>query len=231
MLEKVSAEATKLRANMDKLHSAGYSQAESDFWDAVQDFGKRGDYNRAFRKWNREYIRPKYKIAPTNHASATNLFEGNESLKKVEAQYFDFSQKARSSSSSNGYAYFCGSCLKLEEVEDVGIQPDSSMQYAFYFCPKLHTIAKIRVDKDTHYDSTFTRCDSLVNLTVEGTIGKNKFNVSWSPLSHDSLMSIINALETKTDGGAWTITLGSDNIAKLTTEELDIAYAKGWDVL
>lgn len=215
----------------------GYSQEEVDsivaattgaFWDAVQNFGNREDYNRAFRHWNCELLRPKYKVAPTNENSAAYLFHYNRSLKKVEAQYFDFSQKARSSSTGNGYSYFCGYCFELEEVEDVGMQPDSSMQYAFYHCYKLHTIARIRVDENTQYNSTFTRCDSLENLTVEGTIGKNGFNVSWSPLSHDSLINIIKKLgET---GSALSITLGTDNLAKLTDAEKAVATEKGWSL-
>jgi hypothetical protein len=69
---------------------------------------------------------------------------------------------------------------------------------------------------------------------MDGAIGQNGFDVHWSTkLTHDSLMSIINHLSDKssdTSGTTWTITLGTENIAKLTDDEIAIAEAKGWEV-
>jgi hypothetical protein len=78
---------------------------------------------------------------------------------------------------------------------------------------------------------SFTECHKLVNVTIEGTIGKN-WNISGAPkLSHDSLMNIIGCLKDyseDTSGTTRTLTLGSANIEKLTTEELDTIIQKGW---
>ena len=46
------------------------------------------------------------------------------------------------------------------------------------------------------------------------------------PEGHDSLMSIINNLATVTT--TQTLTLGSTNLAKLSSEEKAIATNKGW---
>ena len=82
------------------------------------------------------------------------------------------------------------------------------------------------------YADTFTNCTALKNLTIIGVITHNNFNVQWSTnLTHDSLMSIINALEDKsadTSGTVWEVTLGETNIAKLTDAEQLIAQQKGW---
>ena len=96
----------------------------------------------------------------------------------------------------------------------------------------LVIIRKLIVTTATTYISTFEGCTSLEILIIEGTIGKNGFNVQWSKkLTHESLMSIINALEDKsedTSGTEWKVTIGTSNMGKLTTEELQIAYDKGW---
>ena len=87
---------------------------------------------------------------------------------------------------------------------------------------------EVTFGKETGYSGTFGGCKALENLLVHGTIGQNGFNVSQSTkLTHDSLMSIINALEAKTEG-TWTVTLGATNLAKLTDAEKAIATQKGW---
>lgn len=61
--------------------------------------------------------------------------------------------------------------------------------------------------------------------------GNPKFKVSLdlSPcesLTHDSLMVVINGLQTVTE--TQTLTLGSTNLDKLTQEEKQVAIDKGW---
>lgn len=97
---------------------------------------------------------------------------------------------------------------------------------------KIKTL-RLKLSETVGANNMFMSCADLVNLEIEGRIGKNGFNFQWSPLSHDSLMSIINALADKTgdtSGTAWKITIGATNKAKLTAEELEIAENKGWGV-
>ena len=76
----------------------------------------------------------------------------------------------------------------------------------------------------------FNSCSALVDLNIVGTINAIGLNVSYSKLlSHDSLMSIINALADKTGvSDTWKVTLGATTLAKLTAEEIAIAEGKGW---
>ena len=83
--------------------------------------------------------------------------------------------------------------------------------------------------------NALSTCESLKNLTYIGVISGN-LNLQWSTLlTHESLMYLINALEDKsadTSGATWTLTIGSENLAKLDeTTELAIAWRKGWDVI
>lgn len=95
------------------------------------------------------------------------------------------------------------------------------------------TIPKFIVsEKCAEYDATFQSCANLVTLIVEGTIAANGFNVQdCTKLSHESLLSIVNALKdfsADTSGTVWKVTLGATNLAKLSTEEIEIMANKGW---
>ena len=72
----------------------------------------------------------------------------------------------------------------------------------------------------------FDGCNAL-----ETIIGNPNFKVSvvlnqCKKLTHDSLMVVINGLQTVTS--TQTLTLGSTNLAKLTEADKQIATDKGW---
>lgn len=225
----VAEKLTTIAENEQKVFDAGKDAGTDAFWDVVQNGGNRNDYSYAFIRWDAEYIRPKYKVAAYNSRDGLSTFNACGNLKKVEAAYFDFSQKPTDNSSNNGgYNYTFNECRRLEEVEDIGLNPQSIYHATFYACNALHTIARIGVDENTRFYRAFIGCYELQNLTVDGVIGQDGFDVGTSTkLTHDSLMSIINALESKTEG-TWTVTLGATNLAKMTDAEKAIATEKGW---
>ena len=103
----------------------------------------------------------------------------------------------------------------------------------FNGCKKLTTIQNLNLTNATSsssLNSTFYNCSALVNLNIVGTINATGLSLSSSPLlTHDSLMSVINALADKTGvSGTWKVTLGATNLAKLTADEIAIAEGKGW---
>jgi hypothetical protein len=177
-----------------------------EFWDNFQDYGKRVFYGHAFRNSSFEYIRPKYKVRVSERNSAANLFYYSVSLKKVEAEYFDFSQLPFGLYSGEGLSSTFNTCSALTEIEDVGLSPSIGYAHTFAWCPNLKTIAKITVDENTAYSNTFNNCFALENLTIEGVIGQDGFNVQWSTkLSKASIISIINALSTTASGKSVTL--------------------------
>lgn len=103
----------------------------------------------------------------------------------------------------------------------------------FQNCRQLKTIRYIEFSPYADLRNTiFQNCDALETLKVGGTINSNNFDVHWSTrLSHDSLMSIIDALADKTSdtsGTEWVCTLGTDNLNKLSAAEIAVATGKGW---
>lgn len=95
----------------------------------------------------------------------------------------------------------------------------------FNSCP-VTTIEKMIVNANNTYASTFKETSNLENVVFEGEIGSS-IQFKESPLSHDSIMSIINHLAVVSGK---TLTLGGDNLAKLTADEINIATDKGWNI-
>lgn len=171
-----------------------YEKGKEYIWEVVQQKGNRKDYSYAFAYWATDYIRPKYKVVPTDVASGNQPFCKSK-IKKVEKEYFDFSQKPYGTASTNGWYYTFSTCPNLEEIEDIGMQAMINYTYCFAWCGKLHTIAILRSNADTSWSYAFESCSSLQNITIEGKIGKKGFNVKWSKkLTKESLLSILKAL-------------------------------------
>lgn len=95
-------------------------------------------------------------------------------------------------------------------------------------CTNLKTIKKLIVAENVTFGTWFTGCAALENITFDGVIGNN-IDFSASPLlTHDSLINIIEHLKDYSSGTAHTLTIGTNNIQKLTNTEKAVATNKGW---
>lgn len=203
----------------------------TEFWDGVTNGGERTSYSRAFSYWGCEYLRPTRKIIPTSAESGLNTFAHNTKLKKVEAAYFDFSQKPRGTGTQSGYYFTFYNCKALEEIEDIGMQPDFTYNNAFANCVKLHTIAKMRADEDTAFSNAFDFCNALQNVAFEGVIGQN-LNIRWSTkLSKDSISNIVSCLSGTASGKTLTLSKTAVNNAFTDAEWTALADTKkNWTI-
>lgn len=220
---------TTIAENEQRVFEAGKKSEYDKFWDAYQDYGNRRNYAFAFmgHGFNTHNFFPKYDIVPE---VANSLFENWHtadlhyiSLKDRMAECgvrFDFSNLT----DFTRLFYF----NKFTELPLMDCSTATKLTASFAYNYALVTIEKLIVSEDTVFDRTFDASKVLTNLTMGGVIGQNGFNVSVCPLTHTSLMSIINALKTFTDGTTKTVTLGSTNLAKLTDAEKAIATQKGW---
>ncbi len=175
------------------------------FWDGFQNHGERESYEYAFAQSGFEQLRPKYKVVPTNSRSI-GMFQDISGPKIIEKAYFDLSNcNVSQTSTTNGHYVTFRSASEsfpctLEVVEDVGMQPAYYYQ-TFRGQTLLHTIEVLRVIEETMFSAAFTSCRNLQNITIEGMIGQNGFDVKDSTkLSRASIESIINALSSTTSG-------------------------------
>lgn len=213
--------------NVPKVYEAG-KQAESEaFWNGVTNFGDRESYARAFLYWSAEYLRPNRKIMPITGDSGVQTFSHNPKLKKVEAAYFDFSQKPKASSESYSYYYTFYNCSKLEEVEDIGLQAEIVYHNTFASCPKLHTIAKVRSDENTKFNSSFASCTALKNISFDGVIGQTINFAYCGELSAESIRNIFEHLSDEASGKTLYLRSTAVNASKTNGEYYFSAYANG----
>ena len=179
--------------------------------------------------------------------SAVNMFASCYSLSKVP-DVLDLSQ------CKNCQSMF-QSCFSISRVPDVlDLSQCTNCKNMFDSCAHLKRISFAEGSGQllTDLSNCFRNCASLTYLSLPAGFGKNatnlttcfsgctslttitgnpNFKVSLSlsdcnNLTHDSLMVVINGLQTVTT--AQTLTLGTTNLAKLTDEEKKVATDKGW---
>jgi hypothetical protein len=182
---------TQIAENEQKVFDAGYDegfadgkQAEYDaFWDNIQNNGSED---------GAIYV----------HAFAYARF--------TDANYHPkYPIIGRSGTSMNEMYYRSG------DISDtlVPIYATNNISHMFSECYNLKTIRLLSLTQDTIFAGAFYLCSSLENLTIEGTIGQNGFNLQYSKkLSKASITSIIEHLSTTTSG--LTVTFSRDAVNK-----------------
>ncbi len=79
--------------------------------------------------------------------------------------------------------------------------------------------------------TSFQYCSKLKNVTLESGFNCNRLNLSYSTLySTETIVSWLNALADRTGQTAYTLTIGSTNLAKLTSDQIAIATNKNWNL-
>lgn len=233
----IAEQLVKVAENEQKVYDAGYNNGKTDgynqycnlIWEALQDGGKRTDYKRAFYNWDKfsECFKPKYDIKPAG--SVTEMFANINQYISIPnicgtlGITIDFSKVTEFNNILQGSAIWhfgvvdCSSATKLD--------------YAFYLASSLQKIDKLILHEGiTSYSVCFGNTSLLKEITVEGTIAGTDIVLSaHTGLTHDSIMSFINALKDYSGTSTTkTITFGAANLAKLSAGEKAVATQKGW---
>ena len=171
-------------------YDSGYTegkQAEYDaFWDEYQQNGTRIDYSYcAFgRCWTDAIYKPKYPLKPRYSYQMYSYSNMTEVL-NVDT--------SNSTNISGLFSY----CAALKRVGIIDARQGGNIGSMFYNCRALQTIDKLILAADNTYTNVFINCTALENLTIEGTIGGDGFNVQYSTnLSKASHVSIMTAVST-----------------------------------
>ena len=148
---------------------------------------------------------------------------------------------------SNGtnFDYFASSCSNLTSTPLIDTSNATNCDFMFMRCSKLASIGELDFGKCTALRDIVYGCTNLTSLGGFKDLGKAyqtnqsasynyyKLDLSKSTLlTHDSLINVINNLYDLTSIGvkAQDLVLGSTNLAKLSDDEIDIIYTKGWNV-
>lgn len=95
-----------------------------------------------------------------------------------------------------------------------------------------NSITQIRFGLElVEYIDPFYECTKLQYVTFEDGFNCNDLVLSASTkYSADTIVSWLNALNDRTGLSAYTLIIGSTNIAKLTAQEIAIATNKNWNL-
>ena len=185
--------------NQKDVFEAGKEAQDNEFWKEYQT-GYTSNYliaTFAGYQWTEKTFKPKYDICPI--ATGEYLF------------YFNNVQDLDAAIKNAGIKLDLGKCKKLDSIflnytgkiipsintESCNVDDTNLFAYA----ESLTTIKKLVVKNDgtQNFRGWFTRCKSLLNIVIEGVIGQN-FDIKDSPLTKESIESIVNALSTTATG-------------------------------
>lgn len=196
------------------------SEYLSDFaqnWENAFEQGKKVEYDRFWEQFQQGGNRTNYRNGYYSVVWTDDIYRPLYPYKLV---------------GNNAYV-FCNARM-TDILKTIDVTEATETTSLFAYNGLLKTVPLIKITEATTFTLWFDYCSGLESVTFDGVIGQNGLNVQWSTnLTHDSLMGIINALQDKsgdTSGTTWIVTIGTTNKAKLTEEELLIAYNKGWDV-
>ncbi len=223
--------------NIQEVYDSGAKSEYDAFWDKYQQNGKRENYNYAFNGsgWNDTTFKPKYDIV---FVSAGNIMTGvfNECL------ITNLSDILKTQNISIDCSKYIGSnpvnlfyrCLYLEQVPLINVPTTANYGAHFYGCAKLHTIEGMVLSNNgtqSFGDTMFYNCISLKNITITGKIG-NDFDIHWSPLTKDSILSIFTALSDTAIEKTVSFSLSAVNKAFETAEgAVDGSISYEWNEL
>lgn len=215
-----------------EIFDAGKKAGMKAFWDAYITDTMLADASKMFYGdgWGQSNFFPTRDIRPTG--SPTSMFENfGHIVNGVKDEPLDLVARLEEcnvtldfSNATGGNSFFRNANISTLPVLDFSNM--KSFMYAFGECSSLTTIEKIIFGNATSFSNTFREASSLQEVRFEGSIGV-AINIQWSPLSHESLMSLINCLAVVSGK---TLTIGSDNLAKLTADEIQIITDKGWNI-
>ena len=187
-------------------------QAQYDeFWDTVQSKGTRTWYECAFSgsSWTNANFKPKYDI----HVEyGYNMFFRNRGITDLKALLENAGVVLDFSNATDCYSLFA-LCYNMTHIPELNFTKWSQLNNTFYECRKLHTIDKIIIPNCTSIASDpFYNCIALANIVFEGVISAN-ISLAYSPLSKDSITSVINALSATATSKTLTLKKSAVNTA------------------
>lgn len=213
----------------DAAFEAGRTAEYDDFWNVYQNQGKRTDYQYAFpgNGWTRQNFKPKYDLKP-KYGGATYMFR----LTGITGNLTELLSNSGVSLDTSGLTTNNSMFYDadgLTAIPRLDFSNCSSLNLTFSGCTALQTLSVV-VGANTSYTDTFRGCSALINLTVEGTVGKNGLNLKDSAsLTKDSIASVINALSTATSGLTATLSATAVNTAfETSTGTADGATSAEW---
>lgn len=187
-------------SKIDEVYEAGKEANYDEFWDNFQ-------HNQThlchFPYWHRDCFYPKYSMVLKGRQAENFLLFDNYSDYTVG---FDFAERLEGCGITIDFSQAtqtirCFQNTKISRLPELDFSNSSNLSNCFSANKYLKTIDKLIVSEKAVFEYTFNDCPLLEDLTIEGTIAKNGFDVRQSTkLSKESHISIIDALSQTASG-------------------------------
>ena len=196
VVEKLQTIAENVQKVYDNGFQNGFENAKSDFWVGFTDYNRRMNYRYAFAfGWYDDFLPPATPIKIKNGYDADCMFYFS-TIGNVDEKIVDFSKQ------KIFYRTFAGS-----RTTDVTIDVASAkvLEETFRDGHTLLNLTIKNLSADCKFVNTFGTTTGygmpLDCLNLTGTIGQDGFDL-WSAiyLSRDSIINVMNALSTTTNG-------------------------------
>ena len=235
----IAEKLTTIAENEQKVFDAGKKAEYDKWWDTLQPNDDLYGYTYSFYKWSRNIFFPKKNLICSSCTSMFQFFEQRNTEPFDLAARLEECGKVLDTSnvsSANGmnYSFYWTSFSRIPHI-DLSSFTGSALN-TFGYNGHLETIDKITSNEKIVWNNTFYTSNPvptmpLKNIVFDGVIGQN-IDFQYCPLlTHDSLISIINALKDYSGTGTTrTLILHKDAKAKLSESEIAVATQKGWTV-
>lgn len=232
-----------LAENTDKVYKAGQAagggsgeEGQTDLWDLLQENGTRTDYYYGFtgRLWNDTSFCPKYSIYPSivNYLFAySQITDLVAALNKTGVE-LSFKNITGNSNAIRPFEY-----SNITHIGEVDLSNVSGSMNTFFgrvnADSPLVTIDLLKIPNSgamVFGTNFFQNQDHLVNIQIEGLIANN-FPIGASPLSVESVQSIIDHLKDLTGSTAKTLTVSANTYNNTITDQQKAQIAaKNWNL-
>lgn len=160
----------------------------------------------------------------------------NDAFSYTENKYNYIDTRGWDTSNVTSLVGTFGTCYGISELDlsHWNVSMVTSMGRMFYYALNLATInlSNWNMTRVEQMSEMFSVCGSLTTLNMDNAIlPKIDLNIALhnsNNLTVESLVSVLNALQQLDNGESHYIQLGSENIAKLSSDQIAIATNKGW---
>lgn len=210
----ITQNVKRAKADYDMVYAEGKKSEYDAFWDIFQNYGVKttDGYQYAFMytHWNDENFRPKYDLNGGNFYYAFM----QTGIKDIPACLERQGVVLDTSEASSITAMFSNSrCEVIPSIDTRNVSKLINIYYACWYCHTIGTII-LRDDGSQEFSNCFYGADDIINISIQGTIGQNGFDIHWAKnLSKASILSILSALSTTTNGLTVTLSLTAVNKA------------------
>ena len=229
---------------VNDVYEAGKTSEQREFWKVLAGNGAKRTYSYTFSEnnWTKDNFKPTCNIVPTEADHTFYRHNYGETAYDMAQQLEDLGVVLDLSNCTLGNYTF--------ENAVVSRLPELNMEKGTFTCFVRNCKSLVTIDKiicssegNQNFTQTFNACTSLKNIVFEGTIGKN-ISFLNSPLTVNSLKSIISCLKDYSAESPFTCTLTLKDSCKMSLEAdtetvefngesytyFELITAKGWNL-